>query len=154
VGRRTISDYPRQPTRPRRRRAPTVRPRRVRHAHKRFLPHEVASVQQAACIALEPAFVRSDTDTAAGWVLRCGFDLAQLWRCGELWAVTQVLRGKRGLVLQIVGMAGAYDPALVDAIESWARRVGCVRLLFTGRRGWLRRVPGYRMTTVTAIKEL
>jgi hypothetical protein len=119
-----------------------------------ILPNEVGHVQHAACRALEPAFEPSDTDEASDWVLRCQLDLAQLWHCGELWAVTQVVRGKRGLVLQIVGMAGTYDRALLEAIESWARGIGCVRACFTGRKGWLRREPAYKITTVTAFKEL
>jgi len=118
------------------------------------VPDEVIQVQQAACHALEPAFDLSDTDTASDWVLRCRLDLAQLWHSEELWAVTQVVRGKRGLILQIVGMAGKYDPALLGAIESWGRGIGCVRVYFTGRKGWLKREPAYRMTTVTAFKEL
>ena len=119
-----------------------------------ILPHEVAHIQQPACCGLEPAFDLSDTDTASGWLLRCQLDLAQLWHGGDLWAVTQVVRGKHGLILQIVGMAGRYDPAILSAIESWGREIGCVRVYFTGRKGWLRREPGYRMTTVTAFKEL
>lgn len=117
-------------------------------------PHDVHHVQQAACRALEPAFDLSDTDTASDWVLRCQLDLAQLWHSGNLWAVTQVVRGKNGLILQIVGMAGTYDSALLKAIESWGRGFGCVRVYFTGRKGWLRREPDYKMTTVTAFKEL
>jgi hypothetical protein len=119
-----------------------------------ILPEEVAQVEQAACCGLEPAFEESDTDAASDWVLRCKLDLAQLWQCGELWAVTQVVRGKHGLILQIVGVAGRYDRGLLNSIESWGRRIGCVRVYFTGRRGWLRREPGYRMATVTAFKEL
>jgi hypothetical protein len=119
-----------------------------------ILPEEVVPLQQNACAGLEPAFEQSDTDTASDWVLRCQLDLAQLWHCGELWAVTQVVRGKRGLVLQIVGMAGRYDPALLNAIESWGRGIGCLRVYFTGRQGWLRREPDYKMSTVTAFKDL
>lgn len=117
-------------------------------------PHEVVHIQQHACSGLEPAFDSSDTDTASDWVLRCQLDLAQLWHGEELWAVTQVVRGKRGLILQIVGMAGRYDPAFLNTIESWGRRMGCVRVYFTGRKGWLRREPSYKMATVTAFKEL
>ncbi len=119
-----------------------------------ILPEEVVPVEQTACCALEPAFDESDTDAASDWIVRCKLDLAQLWQCGELWAVTQVVRGKHGLILQIVGMAGKYDAELVSSIESWGRNIGCVRVYFTGRQGWLRRVPGYRMATVTAYKEL
>src|SRR5207237_10030613 len=110
--------------------------------------------QHQGCLGLGPAFELGDTDAASAWVLRCQLDLAQLWHGGELWAVTQVVRGKRGLILQIVGMAGRYDPALLQAIESWGRGIGCVRVYFTGRKGWLRREPGDKMATVTALKEL
>jgi hypothetical protein len=133
---------------------PTVPSEKSQWSAWLILPAEVVHIQQAACCALEPAFALSDTDTASDWVLRCHLDLAQLWHGGELWAVTQVVRGKRGLILQIVGMAGRYDPALLNAIESWGRGIGCVRVYFTGRKGWLRREPDYRMTTVTAFKEL
>ena len=117
-------------------------------------PNEVGAIQEDACAGLEPAFERSDTDTASAWVLRCQHDLAQLWHCGELWAVTQVVRGKPGLILLFIGMAGRFDQALLDAIESWGRSIGCVRVYFTGRRGWLRREPDYRMSSVTGCKDL
>jgi hypothetical protein len=117
-------------------------------------PDQIIHIQLSACSALEPAFAMSDTDAASDWVLRCQLDLAQLWHAGEWWAITQVVRGKRGLILQIVGMAGRYDPVLLNAIESWGRGIGCVRVYFTGRKGWLRREPTYKMATVTAYKEL
>jgi len=119
-----------------------------------ILPHQVIGVQHAAAKALERAFERSDTDATEDWLMRCHFDLAQLWQCGEFWAVTQVITGKSGPILHIVAAAGEFDAALVDAMELWGRGVGCVRVMFTGRPGWLRRLNGYTMSAVTALKAL
>jgi hypothetical protein len=125
-----------------------------RRIPKLILPHQVVDVRHAAGEALERAFERSDIDATEDWLLRCHFDLAQLWRCGEFWAVTQVVSGKCGLILHIVAAAGEYDAALLEAMETWGRGVGCVRVVFTGRVGWLRRLQGYAMSAITARKEL
>jgi hypothetical protein len=104
--------------------------------------------------ALTPAFDRSCVHDAALWVERCVQNLAQLWRKGELWAITEVIETKAGRAVHIVAMAGTYDRALVSEIEQWGREMGCGKCFFTGRKGWIRAVPDYRLRTVTLEKEL
>jgi hypothetical protein len=107
-----------------------------------------------AADALACAFARSDVHDAALWVGRCKADLAQLWKRGNLWAITEVQATKEGRALHIVAMAGDYAPELVEEMEAWGRSAGCSKSFFTGRQGWVRKVPDYRVKTVTLEKEL
>lgn len=104
--------------------------------------------------ALDCAFDRSDVHDTATWLQKCRDDLAQLWNDGDLWALTEVVETKAGRAIHIVAMAGTYRQSLVDEIEAWGRSVGCRRSYFTGRKGWLRKVPDYRLKTVTLEKEI
>lgn len=113
-----------------------------------------SDVPAEAAQALQAAFDRSCVHDAQVWVQRCRQDLAQLWRHGDLWAITEVTATKTGRAVHIVAMAGSYDPVLVGEIEQWGRAMGCGKCFFTGRKGWLRRVPDYRLRTVTLEREL
>lgn len=44
--------------------------------------------------------------------------------------------------------------AITDAIESWARSIGCERIKIAGRMGWKRRLPAYRQIGVILEKSL
>ena len=39
-------------------------------------------------------------------------------------------------------------------IEGWASRVGCNRMILTGRAGWKKKLTDYKVKTVTMVKEL
>lgn len=40
----------------------------------------------------------------------------------------------------------------LDEIEGWAQKVGCDRMILTGRKGWEKMLPGYKIKTVTMVK--
>ncbi len=117
------------------------------HFHPSTIPDEAEA-------GLAPAFARSDTDEPGMWVERCRQDMAQLWRAGECWAVTEVRNTKTCLAAHIVAIAGSEPDVLVNEIEAWARRNGCRKIYYSGRMGWLRRRRDYKLRCVTAEKEL
>ncbi len=114
---------------------------------------QLREVEGQAIRALDAAFDRSYIHTAPMWVERCKADLAQLWRHGDLWAITEVQQGRQR-VLHIVAMSGLFDAALVEEIETWGKQVGCSKALFTGRKGWAKKVPDYKVKTITFEKEI
>lgn len=114
----------------------------------------VRALKDAAIAGLTPAFARSETYTAQQWVQRCVDDLAQLWKVGDCWAVTEVSESKSGRILQVIGVAGDYTPDLQHEIELWARGVGVKTIFITGRKGWARRMKDYELVTVTMKKDI
>lgn len=102
---------------------------------------------------ISPAFANSGHEPEE-WLLRCAQDTAQLWSNGDFWLLTEVRKCKGGIGLHIVGAAGTLDESLINEAEEWAKSIGCIKSFYTGRRGWLRRMPEYKLVTVTAEKEL
>ncbi len=73
--------------------------------------------------------------------------------------ITEVLDGARGRTCNIVVVTGeGFDTwAHLEAdIARWARKWGCVRLSFVGRKGWARRLAGagWKETAVTLEKRI
>ena len=116
--------------------------------------HQIAAIEDEAISALAAAFDRSCVHTGRMYLELCRIDMAQLWRQGNLWAVTEVIQCKDGLALHIVAMAGEYAPGLMREMEGWGKSKGCIRSVFTGRLGWKKRLPDYRPKTMTFEKEL
>lgn len=92
--------------------------------------------------------------TATQLLDRCDQDLAQLWRLKDFWAVSEVVDTPRGRAIHFLAAAGRYEPALVAAMERWARAHGCTAAYFSGRRGWARKLPDYAPAAITLTKEL
>lgn len=73
-------------------------------------------------------------------------------------AVTELnLMETGGLVCTIVACGGMNMEKwlhLIDGIETFARHEGCKSTRIVGRKGWLRKLPDYRMTKVVIEKEL
>jgi hypothetical protein len=112
------------------------------------------AIPEEAASALAPAFDRSYVHQAQDWIDRCTQGMAQLWRNGDYWAITEIIRGKDGLICHQMASAGAYNDALIDEIEGWAKSIGCQKTLATVRPGMARKRPGYRTKTITQEKEL
>lgn len=73
-------------------------------------------------------------------------------------AVTEVFETPKGKCCQICAACGTESSkgqidAIIASIEAWAREIGCSRMMLQGRRGWLRRLDGYRQTGVVLEKE-
>jgi len=121
-----------------------------------YRPNEIP--RKAAEDALRPAFARSLVHSVGDWMQRCANDTAQLWRHGDLWAITEVQETHDGRALSVVAMAGDYSHELAVEIEAWARAHGCKRAFWTGRKGWARKMLAhdkqFRVVTVTMEKEL
>ena len=93
----------------------------------------------------------------------CKSGEAQLW-CGvgpaglEMVAVTEIRKQPRIKTMRVWLLAGSDAPGwIVDrlsAIEEWARNAGCSRLDMLGRKGWLRRLPGWSHSHVVMSKEI
>lgn len=108
---------------------------------------------------LDRAFEHSESDTASMHKRALLDDLEQLWCIdNEAWALTRVVSGKSGRVFEFVALAGEqmkrWKREFFDSAESWAKSHGCVRAMFTGRRGWANVLPDYQEKTVTMVKEL
>ena len=66
-------------------------------------------------------------------------------------AIVGVIETPKGLCCWIYGAAGTESrkgqiDAIIASIEAWATGIGCSRIMLQGRRGWLRRLNGYRDT--------
>lgn len=101
------------------------------------------NIPDNAVDSISPAFDRFGLHDAGEWVQRCRDDLAQLWKVGNCWAITEIFESKRGRVCHIVALAGDFTMDIMSEIESWAKDNGCVLVHFTGRKGWERRLPDY-----------
>lgn len=97
-----------------------------------------------------------------------------IWRdllCGDkqLWGVlkgsevtgiviTEVFKTPKGESCLVYGACGQTTSAeinqVLSTIETWARNIGCTRLMYQGRKGWLRYLKEFRQTGVTAEKLL
>ncbi len=117
-----------------------------------YRPSEIP--RKAAEDALRPAFDHSDVADVETWVQRCIDDQAQLWRVNDYWVISEVQDTKKGRAVHLVFAAGVYEPPLVDEINTWATSIGCVRSFFSGRPGWQRRRPDYRLKYITMEKEI
>jgi hypothetical protein len=42
---------------------------------------------------------------------------------------------------------------LLTAVEQWAREQGCDRMVVSGRRGWVRTLPGYQEAETMVVKD-
>lgn len=120
-----------------------------------YQPEQIQHIASDAMAALVPAFDRSQVLDVGEWIERCADDLAQLWRNGDLWAISEVQNTHMGRVLHIVACAGVWDDgALLEEIEDWGRSMECNQSYLTGRRGWARKLPGYSVATITLKKGL
>ena len=80
----------------------------------------------------------------------------QLWSYDDNgpvgFAVTQVYSTARGNICCIWAACGTAPMEQIlevfDAIEGWARGLGCVALEIRGRKGWKRVLPGFKETGI------
>lgn len=87
---------------------------------------------------------------------------AQLWmfhRDGQVvgGGATSVYEHKQGRYLNVWVAAGKIDPFIdeaIGAVEHWAREIGCTAVEIVGRKGWGRRLEGYKPRAVVFEKDL
>lgn len=71
--------------------------------------------------------------------------------------ITEVLESTRGRCCNIVVCAGSRFRSwgwLEKHLAEWARGRGCVRLSLVGRRGWVRRLKGWREAAITLERQI
>lgn len=72
--------------------------------------------------------------------------------------ITELIESPRGRACNLVVIAGQRFGSwahLEAVLTRWARRLGCVRLTLTGRRGWVRRLAGaWTETAVTLERQI
>jgi len=80
----------------------------------------------------------------------------QLWCCGQTAIVTEVVEFPRLKACRVVYVAGrmADVERMEPDIENWARGQGCEFMLAGGRKGWVRVLRDYFVTTHALAKEL
>jgi hypothetical protein len=72
-------------------------------------------------------------------------------------AVTKLVRTDRHLVAVIMAVGGVNMERWIDhlgAIEQWAKREGAHSLRILGRKGWQRKLKGYRVSNVVLERSL
>lgn len=116
-----------------------------------YLPKTVPA---EAVEAIRPAFAHGYSGTAEEWIQRCRDDLAQLWRDGSCWAITQIVEGAEGRVIHCKALAGSTSATLVHEMEAFGKARGCSAAIYEGRPGWARRNKDYRLRAVLMEKEL
>lgn len=119
-----------------------------------ILPNKVCDFERQASEILACAFDHSYDQSVGYWIDRCKKDTAQLWNIDGLWALSEVIDGKQKRVFHMIAAAGEYNELLIAEMENWAQSVGCQVAIFEGRKGWLKRLPSYRLKSVTLEKEL
>ena len=82
-----------------------------------------------------------------------------LWivRNGKAAIILEVSEYHSGKQCDIVMIGGDYMDewiAELEEIEGWAKRVGCDRMILTGRLGWQKILTEYTAKTVTMVKAL
>ena len=72
------------------------------------------------------------------------YTVAQLWSGGDadLVGVTQIYPGQC-YIWHLAGDFPKWGGPMFEALEKWARAEGCKEIEFTGRRGWLVRLPDW-----------
>jgi len=81
------------------------------------------------------------------WIVRNG-------KAAIILEVSDYLFGKQCDIVMLGG--DGIDDWLkeLQEIEGWASRVGCNRMILTGRQGWKKKLADYKVKTVTMVKEL
>ena len=82
---------------------------------------------------------------------------AQLWTCETAAMVTEITvypTGAKALNAWLAGGDMAGVVSMQDAADAYAKAKGCTFRTITGRRGWLRALPGYSEAAAMMTKEL
>ncbi len=74
-------------------------------------------------------------------------------------AVTSVIETPHGRACEIYGGVGTETARgqideVMREIERWAAAMGCKRIKILGRKGWLRRLNGFRQTGIIMEKQI
>ena len=105
----------------------------AKDAPKLYRPNEVPKVSDEAVAALAKASSSRPGVSASFALFECAADRFQLWRSGDVWAVTMVRDDPNlGRFLQIDMASGPITGPLRIVMEEWAKDVGCTTIFTTG----------------------
>ena len=113
-----------------------------------------STVPDEAVEALRPAFAHSYSGTPEEWIQRCRDDLAQLWRVGRSWAITQIMDVQGIRIIHCKALAGEFNEAIKSEMEAFGRKHGCKKAIYEGRIGWMRKNRDYKTLAAMMEKEL
>jgi hypothetical protein len=127
----------------------------------RLLPTAWPLVEEWVATALRRGNADQSPDDVRRHIERETMQLWLAWANGEprprgVW-VTEVLESARGRYCNIVVLAGGGFETwrhLEGFLAKWAREQGCVRLTMVGRKGWARRLGGWREAAVTLERQI
>jgi hypothetical protein len=106
---------------------------------------------------LNRAFEYSYTDTVDTHWPEVEQGRAQLWDIGSGYALTRIIDGKKRII-QYIAIAGSdidtWLSVFLDESQKWAKSHGCVEAILSGRRGWEKKLNGFKLERVTLTKEL
>ncbi len=79
---------------------------------------------------------------------------AQLWPSAKSAVVTALEYFPRKTVLRYWLCGGDLDDclSLQEMIETWAKSAGATDVIIGGRKGWLKKLPGFQITSVFMTK--
>jgi hypothetical protein len=122
-------------------------------------PARVPQVWTAVHGAIAHALRRGNVGSEIEQVERDLFnELAQLWVASGGVAVTQITKSRHRTyrTCTLIAFAGDYASCVeyLPMLEEFGRREGCSRFVILGRKGWKRRLAGYREPYVVLEKEL
>lgn len=105
----------------------------AKDAPKLYSPHEIPKVSDEAVAALAKASGSRPGVSASFALFECAADRFQLWRSGDVWAVTLVRDGPNlGRFLQIEMASGSITGPLRICMEEWAKDLGCLSIISAG----------------------
>ena len=112
----------------------------------------------------EPLLNKAIEKAEGGWEIEdvkisCDIGEYILWivRNGKAAVILEVSEYHNGKQCDIVMIGGDIMNEWIDEldeIEGWAKRVGCNRMILTGRIGWQKMLKDYTTKTVTMVKAL
>lgn len=112
----------------------------------------------------EPLLKKAIDKDEGGWEIEdvkisCDIGEYILWivRNGKAAVILEVSEYHNGKQCDIVMIGGDVMDEWIgelEEIEGWAKRVGCDRMILTGRLGWQKILTEYTTKTVTMVKEL
>lgn len=107
---------------------------------------------------LDRAYEYSFTDEADDHFSEVEQGRAQVWALDFGYALTRVIDTKRGRALQYMAIGGDYIDSwlqeFLDKSQEWAKGKGCGTAILSGRRGWEKKLNGFKLERVALTKEL
>jgi hypothetical protein len=82
---------------------------------------------------------------------------AQFWPLPNSVMITKIETYPTGVKICNEWLAGGKLEDIVlceQHVSEWAKRMGCDRICIAGRRGWLRKLPGYEVSHTILRKDL